>query len=819
MHIRLERVRIACRLIENAVCWGGKQQAIMDNSEFDWTTEDELVWETDSAESQPSAPRRWVMPLLIVLILLAAGAVYWQLQRRVRLVEQQTEADVRASVDLLLEASAKQDLELFNSLLSGRDMGWVAAQQAMVRGDGLLDRLAYALTLRDEAPQIEQLVLSPDLFSAEITLTVPYDAANLQLPLHFRQGTTRWLYSPPPDEFWGDEIIRESVYLIARYPARDAALIDRLIADLDELIRKSGTVEYGFYPPERQIQVTFSADSAQRTRTFYDQAGDILVLPTPSLIGLPQDDQGYAALLAYYAHHVYAPILAASSPYQCCHRVAYFEALLNWELAQYGVRPWSLTADDWATLGARSDQLDKDLLGWHASRLDEVDENERLLAHAIVEYLQTPEYHSAEPVDVTEMLLSLNLETSTTTGQFSFWLSSFMRRQVYRSNAAELNTVVGPLVERWFQEAARAPLPSESLVAACEWTSGWTHIVEYVLGAPYWNLVDDIEAPIQYIRPLPDQNGLWLGFEGWEASILGNDGMIIDVPGRLRYDGVHSSDNRMLTASRVNATGQALDSESVLIGLDACSAESCPATARSGQVEWSSNGQYQMLRDFANSRVMVVDSDGTILKTVSLSPQTGRFAWLDSDTIVWRDENGGYVQSDVMSDVVTPWLSYAELRPILPAEPIESSSLRIYNAGSTRNPDLKLIQVFDNLTPRYMLMLDPATGELNRIPELDNTFFVTASRHGRWLVSSAFEISGSSQQFTELILFDRGMGNTAHYPINNTSRVLFPNSTDEWVMVYEPEKIRLIAPAYEYVRYLLPPSADCSAAAWLNVDR
>ena len=192
--------------------------------------------------------------------------------------------------------------------------------------------------------------------------------------------------------------------------------------------------------------------------------------------------------------------------------------------------------------------------------------------------------------------------------------------------------------------------------------------------------------------------------------------------------------------------------------------------------------------------------------------------WVDADTVAWLDGGDKYVRSDVGSSLVEPWLVYEEFRPKLPTIPIGKPTLRIHDAGYPLSPDLKMVQVYDDVTPRYMLALDPATDELVYVPELDDAFFLTTSHNGRWVAAAAFDNENLDGRLTELILYNRETGDTFRYPYSSASRVLFPNTTDDWAMIFEQEQIRLIAPEHDYLGYVLPPQAACSSAAWMDVD-
>lgn len=781
----------------------------MSNQDFNWTTEDETAWEVESAETTPAYNQRWTVLIVLIAILLGGG-IYWQLQRRAETVAADIETDVRSSVDLVFSASAAQDLELFKNMLSGRDLFWAGTQQRIVKENGLLDRSAFGL-LGDNVPQVASVVLSPDLFSAEITLTVPYSNTTLQLPVTFRKGVNNWLYAPPTDEFWGDEVIKESVYLITRYPERDTAVIERLSADLEELIRQSGTVEFGFYPPEQQIQITFSTDPETLSTPPPITLTHVLELPTPSLIGLPTNTTGYQTLFNFYAQYVYAPIYASQHSYVCCDQTLYFQALYQWELAHLGIQPWPLQSHERQQLLDTQHKFSTYAGGWHHPNDSSVTVEERLFALALIEFAAQSQYATETPV-------ARRLQLSNKELTFEVWAAALLDEMTRAINDDALDEALFAFLQSWQRNAQSSATPAETLVTACTDTEESGVLYHYDWQAEAWETLSSLPQPPTYIQSLPAQDGLWIG-QGHLSAAMWRSGAVTSMPERLRYFGVHSPDGNTLATVRIGRNGQATNTEMALVGLDRCSAESCPTIgARLGQVHWSSDGQHQLIRDFQNQRTTVVDNTGQLVKSLGVSPQDGMAVWIDAASVAWLDGKDRYVRSAIDSDVVEPWIGLEDFRPILPTSPIETPTLRIHDAGHTQSPNLKIVQLYNDVTPRHVIMLDPTTNTTTYIPELDDTFFLTASPNGRWLAGAAFDNDNSNSRLTELVLYNRENGTATRYPYNGASRIMFLNSTDEWAIISEREQIRLIAPERDYVRHILPPATNCTITTWLDAQ-
>lgn len=216
---------------------------------LDWRTDEEDDWAVEPGEGQtprprPTRPGRSLL-LLFLLFALAAGVIYWQVARLVAQTAADTEQDVIAAAELVRFAASSGDVELFTTLLSGRDPQWTVTQQQLVGAGHLLQRQAF-----DLQPQLSQTAamtvsLAPDFRSAQLwtqqpyTLTLP-NGQQSQIILvqesHFRRGNSRWLYAPPPEDYWGTWLTDSGSQLNLVYPERDQAIARRLLADLDALV-------------------------------------------------------------------------------------------------------------------------------------------------------------------------------------------------------------------------------------------------------------------------------------------------------------------------------------------------------------------------------------------------------------------------------------------------------------------------------------------------------------------------------------------------------------------------------------------------------
>ncbi|HUM70777.1 MAG TPA: hypothetical protein PLK31_18260 [Chloroflexota bacterium] len=321
------------------------------SNEFEWKTEEEAGWEEEIAvpETRPSRSFPWkVVGLVLVVLVVILGGARWQINRQVSAVTVELENDVRTAHLFLQQVTGRQDEELLNSLLSGRDIEWLRVQKSLVAqgwfsNPPLLGATAVPMT----ATSPLTVTLSPDLFSAEVQSDHTYhllhpqgmtETVTLRQTAVYRQGETRWLYAPPGEEFWGRMVFHSGERLSVLYPARDEAVALRLAQDLDDLVlavcRELATRNC---LQRARVQVRFSTEPASLltgadTGTFIY----ILNLPAPSLVGLPVDEAGYQALFRAYGVRVATAVISQQVNYQCCRWQVLYQALLDRQLHRLG---------------------------------------------------------------------------------------------------------------------------------------------------------------------------------------------------------------------------------------------------------------------------------------------------------------------------------------------------------------------------------------------------------------------------------------------------------------------------------------------------
>jgi hypothetical protein len=324
---------------------------------LDWQTEEGQTWD-EKPQPQTAVspwPRRFIKLLLILLLAGGTWGAANLLQQQIETATGETEADLRHAYGLLRQAAERQDADLFNLLLSGRDVEWARAQEQLLREGQLLDRPTWGLVHRPElgaADPVTEIVLSPDLLSAELTAVEPYQfwsiadqqvkTARLQHTAVYRLGPDRWLYAPPEPDFWGDTLEVRSDTLHLTYPERDHEVVEQLFPNLSALMANTCRLP-GFYC--RAVRVEFGTDPASLAQSLTHvivNPDEPLLLPAPTLLGVPRDGAGYELLWLAYGRHLSSMLITQQTHYRCCRQAVYYQTLLHYQLAQLNLHDWPL---------------------------------------------------------------------------------------------------------------------------------------------------------------------------------------------------------------------------------------------------------------------------------------------------------------------------------------------------------------------------------------------------------------------------------------------------------------------------------------------
>jgi hypothetical protein len=99
--------------------------------EEDWADEPVVVAREATAVSRPFARKK--AALVFILFAVATGIVYWQLGKRAKATQEAITTEIELTHELVRQADAAQDEELFWSFLSGRDPAWMEWQNELAK--------------------------------------------------------------------------------------------------------------------------------------------------------------------------------------------------------------------------------------------------------------------------------------------------------------------------------------------------------------------------------------------------------------------------------------------------------------------------------------------------------------------------------------------------------------------------------------------------------------------------------------------------------------------------------------------------------------
>lgn len=417
---------------------------------FDWRTGD-IDWDERDGErsdperrasdgavdpvgkvQRPAARYRRIL-LSIAMLSLALGAafvLYRYLDRRAAAAESGIEEQVLASREIIFHTARTRDVELLSGFLSGRDERWTAGQQALA-GQGLFyGRDAFGLTWLPEPEIAPQIVVAPDLQTAELLLPQRYafdigngltETVTLQHAAVFRAGEDRWLLSPPDPAYWGESKTSEGRYILLTYPARDAEIAMRLARDLDALMSDLCVrLTKDVCPSSFRLNVKLSTDPADLSVGSLPidrwQGGREVVLPTPTLFGSPLDEAGYRVLYRRFGVRLVNTATAELSGWRCCNHSLYYGTLLAALRHRLGLEPWPLTAEHYARLATNPAHLDNMQSFWRGGTIEPPSENVWEV-YALIEFL----LEKGSPRTILELQQALLREPN---GSYWDWLQA-----------------------------------------------------------------------------------------------------------------------------------------------------------------------------------------------------------------------------------------------------------------------------------------------------------------------------------------------------------------------------------------------------------
>ncbi len=845
---------------------------------FDWTTEDdEAVWEEVATQPEPSPePKKrpyWTFAIIVVLLLVAATVVYWQVQSRIDATLVDVRSDLLSTHNLVNRAVAMQDVDLLAPLLSGRDMTWTRDQEQMMRDDGLFGRSALGLPLAQPPENLaegdERLValeLSPDLNSAELQFVELYRFGEEEVPLQqtavYRRGRERWLMSPPEDEFWGDWETAEIDDMTFIYPERDAELGKQLAVDLGwRILRHCREVEDFVCPDLSRLSVRFDTDVASLVAlsdpAVIYKANLRLELPTPTLVGTPLDEEGYDVLLRAYEAQILTAVLSEAVEYECCHHAPIVQAVTDYYLADIGLKPWPVSVTTFSEIA--NDVLTIERLNWSKAHFLSPWDEDFAYVYSFVDFLMSTELGKT-PV---EMLRLLRREQSLPAGLTVLFAGRY-------SEGVPIQDVV--IRDWWIYARAQAqetaeqrplPLPDQDLLLSCEINNynsdvPFSRLISFDTAVEAWQKTED-QVGIMFLNPLPQDNGAVLQAIDFETNIWQS---YIWVNGKIQQPivedfllslGQTDSFGRYLVAFTGSPEAEQLTPS--LFDLTDCGENGCTATPLNDMPIWSPDSEHSLLisADIFETSVFAIGhriaSFSSMYDVVPVpivlgdalgNPVTDRVALIDEGTMpFWiTDEMFGYItmiddptnpvqeiRIGEVDDLQTRTLIAAP--NLLHAVPEEDRPVRLiirYAVTNPANPNMLAVMASYQQNG-YLFTVDRVSGEvqLRLQAQLQAQHLFGFSPDGRYLVVSA-NLEGDRYDmgiFNAIYVHDIAANETEVFETGLSS--FMPAFTFDWsadgnwfAFSYSNGFVWLYAPAYDYQELLTHDAGECTSLAWVN---
>ncbi|RMH00240.1 MAG: hypothetical protein D6706_04350 [Chloroflexi bacterium] len=871
-------------------------------AKFSWRTEEDADWDneiiTTPEPPQEPKPYAWKRILLIVVLLAGVGLViYRQVGRQIEAATQNAEADVRSSLNLMYMAIETADPELFNSILSGRDPAWTVAEQAVFQANLVVDRSPLGLQIvpfkgllpgTAVPPEAIQAVsLSPDLNTAEITVVHPYifrdgpgitDTISLAQTFIYRRGNSRWLFSPPQPDFWGNFATFGGEYITVTYPLRDETLALRLANDLDKKLTELCQRFSLNCPDDFRVRLRLETDPATLAMLAEPEAlhkGSLrLELPTPTLVGIPLDETGYELLYRGYATAVVSAAISTLLKWECCDHARFYQAFLDYHLSELGLKVWPVTHADYQRLLNVGFQLPELTAFWHDSELTVVLQEKDWQIYTFVDFL----IHRFPEVSPIKMMSEIRPQLS-----FFTWLADTIdpTRELgtgsdFMDNLDIELAQFAYAQSRQGAELPPVPLPEQDLLMVCSMrqeTGRFSYLYQYDWRAEAWTQVYSLPS-LLLLYPGPKDEGaivqmidfnedVWQPFL-WQGELLPIGGAD-ETP--LFTFGQTTPDGRFLVSYAPDTERQNFVPR--LIDWTSCLQDNCQPASLPGQPIWSPDGQQVLYEDTLvfDSNLLELDKRFFLFGLTLQANHIWRAATGNEDALqevgagyapVWVDNThyayirfepaanvtvgeeinvipSGPAQQLVMASVVDDephvLVTLDELKASIPADVPQPAFLVMrYGVTHSAHPNqIFLVALSLSASHLYVFRVDVETEEVAFLfraafePNHSMAFgpngrFLVLTSSTRGLDNSEIEVPGQA-----LMLYDTQTDKRHTFLLDttfSTPSVLYDWSADgEWLVYRIDERVLgLMAPTHDFYQQLIRIDLGgvCGSLVWVS---
>jgi hypothetical protein len=393
--------------------------------------------------------------------------------------------------------------------------------------------------------------------------------------------------------------------------------------------------------------ILLAADGQERLT-----AGRELVLPSPTLVGLPVDEAAYAALFRGYAGHLVSAALVHLLDYTCCETALFQEALLDWQLSRLSLRSAPLADQDYLYL------VDAPLGVQHLvelSRPGELlapDEEAPLEVHAFVDFLRDRLSMRRDPL--TDMQRSLSQS-----GSFWNWVSFLTTYEAADPQALQADFIAFVWDKaREAQQMAQLPpaesQPKQDVLAVC---GGETmNVYRYSPLDGDWHKLLEPGFREALLAPFADGDGYIVTGQLPSPDLAGpvatyiqrGEGPPVELPVPNGYDyivplSVYEPETGRIVVWTFNEDGESGGSPGVgLLDPAACVDGDCSLQSLPGMPVWSPDGKLALALDVSNGQLLYLPRGRSEWQRIDASAQSWP-SWVDPVTFVYvaQRPNGG----------------------------------------------------------------------------------------------------------------------------------------------------------------------------------